>query len=570
MKRRILRSVFVTLCAAILAGAAEGPSAEPPVSLPPFLVEGKSRMPPWRYAQSPEFEILSRVPDSTTQQLAGSFHRLHRLLGAILPENFQVRFDVPKTLILYDQTLLPTTAQAMLDGSSTPHPTPAAGQRYGVLRNPRLSDVDVMTVFASVPPSELATSARARFSLDPLPAGDSGYRPGWTSLTPDYVEELIAKRTPPLPVWFVSGFAGLYRKMHFSADTIEVGAVFWLSEGETRALRKNPRELPALLPLESLLAGPGTDAKKFDLWFAQTELFVRWALEDEKGYWRERFWQFLDRSSQEPASEALFKECFGIGYEHGVALLKRYLLSAVLKPATWQAKGSSDLPALELRDATPAELARLKGDWERLAASYVRNHSSSLETPYLDQARHTLRRAYDQGDRDPRLLAALGLCECDAGNDAGARGYLEAAASGRVVRPRAYFELARIRFAAECARLEAPQVKLNTAQTADLLALLAVARTQAPPLRSVYELGADIWAQSAMTPQRGDFAFLAEGTRLFPRDAGLMLRAATLYAAHGLSNQAGICIEHGLKIAPNDAMRERFLRLRDSMATGAR
>jgi hypothetical protein len=570
MKRRILRSVFVALGAAALTHAAAGASAEPPVSLPPFLVEGKSRMPPWRYAQSPEFEILSRVPDSTTQQLVASFHRLHQLLGVILPENFQVRFDVPKSLILYDQTLLPTTAQAMLDGGSTSHPTPVTGKSYGTLRNPRLSDVDVMTVFASVPPSELATSTRARFSLEPPSVGEPGYQPGWTSLTPDYVEELITKRTPPLPVWFVSGFAGLYRKMHFSADTIEVGAVFWLSDGETRALRKNPQEFPTLLPLESLFAGPGTDAKKFDLWFAQTELFVRWALEDEKGYWRERFWQFLDRSGQEPASEALFKECFGIGYDHGAALLKRYLLSAVLKPAAWHAKGSSELPALELRDATAAELARIKGDWERLAASYVRNHSPSLETPYLDQARHTLQRAYDKGDRDPRLLAALGLCECDAGNDAGAREYLEAAVSGRVVRPRAYFELARIRFAEERARQESPQAKLNAAQTADLLALLAVARTQAPPLRSVYELGAEIWIQSAMTPQRGDFAFLAEGTRLFPRDAGLMLRAATLYAAHGFSNEAGISIEHGLKIAPNAALRESFLQLRDSMTTAGR
>ena len=50
-------------------------------------------------------------------------------------------------------------------------------------------------------------------------------------------------------------------------------------------------------------------------------------------------------------------------------------------------------------------------------------NSPELAPKYLEQARRTLRRAYDRGERDPRLLAVLGLCECDAGNETGdARG----------------------------------------------------------------------------------------------------------------------------------------------------
>ena len=42
-----------------------------------------------------------------------------------------------------------------------------------------------------------------------------------------------------------------------------------------------------------------------------------------------------------------------------------------------------------------------------------------LTPKYLEQARRTLKRGYDRDERDPRLLAVLGLCEIDAGNDAG-------------------------------------------------------------------------------------------------------------------------------------------------------
>ena len=53
---------------------------------------------------------------------------------------------------------------------------------------------------------------------------------------------------------------------------------------------------------------------------------------------------------------------------------------------------------------------------------------------------------YVRGERDPRLLAALGLDEKLAGHDERARKFLEAAAAGIAVRARAWLELARLRF----------------------------------------------------------------------------------------------------------------------------
>lgn len=119
------------------------------------------------------------------------------------------------------------------------------------------------------------------------------------------------------------------------------------------------------------------------------------------------------------------------------------------------------LPPLALRLATDGEIARIKGDWERLEINYVRQRYPDLATKYIEQARRTLLRAYDRNDRDPRLLAVLGLCEVDAGNDAGARDYLETAARLEIVRPRVWLELARLRLADY---LAAPAVAENSAR----------------------------------------------------------------------------------------------------------
>ena len=293
---------------------------------------------------------------------------------------------------------------------------------------------------------------------------------------------------------------------------------------------------------------------------------MRWALEDQKGLWRDRFWKFIDRSCTEPASETLFKECFGIDYGRGAALLRLYLVSAVLNPAVWRAEGPAELPPLLFRDATGSDLSRIKGDWERLAANYVRTNLPALETPYVEQARRTLRRSYDKGDRDPRLLAALGLAECDAGHASGARDFLEAAMRGGVVRPRAYLELARLRFAEQRAQLETPGEKLRVAPTTEVLAPLLIARRQAPPLQPVYELIAEAWMSSAVAPQRTDLAVLDEGVRFFPKSAELIHRTATLYFAQGFLPEAAQLVEAGLRVAPNEATRARFNALQAAIA----
>jgi hypothetical protein len=224
----------------------------------------------------------------------------------------------------------------------------------------------------------------------------------------------------------------------------------------------------------------------------------------------------------------MFKACFGGDFAWAGEQLNAFLKVAVRKPVTWRLAAAARLPALPVRDATGGEIARIKGDWERLAYNYVRTNSPELEARYLANARRTLRRAYDQGDRDPRLLAVLGLAECDAGNAPGARDFLEQAAAGGAVRPRALLELARLRFAEQRGRPATLDGKLAPDQIAAVLAPLATARRQAPPLPEVYELILDVWAASGMPPSRPDLAALEEGVALFPSRTELRLRTAEL------------------------------------------
>lgn len=176
-----------------------------------------------------------------------------------------------------------------------------------------------------------------------------------------------------------------------------------------------------------------------------------------------------------------------------------------------------------MRDASWSEVARIKGEWERLVTRYVRKEFLQLEGVYLDQARRTLQRAFARGDRDPRLLATLGLLELDAGNEVAAQLYLEEAVGKSVVRPRVYVELAKFRFDQELARATRNDGKLSLAQTEDVLDILMVAARQAPSLSPVYELIADVWMNCVEEPGADDFAVIDEGIGLFPRSGELRL-----------------------------------------------
>jgi hypothetical protein len=204
-------------------------------------------------------------------------------------------------------------------------------------------------------------------------------------------------------------------------------------------------------------------------------------------------------------------------------------------------------------------VACIRGDWERLEIAQVRQRYPALTERYIEQARRTLHRAYDRGERDPRLLAVLGLTECDAGNPAAAQSLLEAAVRGGVVRPRVQLELARLRFKDLTAR-DAGR-RLTIAETASVLELLRAAHGVAPPLVDVYALAGRVWLQTESRPSTDDLAMMSDGARLFPAVPGVVMSAINLHVAGGTLSSAADLAHVGAEHARDVSGRERFARL---------
>jgi hypothetical protein len=291
-------------------------------------------------------------------------------------------------------------------------------------------------------------------------------------------------------------------------------------------------------------------------------LFVRWTLADRTGGRRAALEKFVDRLELETPSDALFRECFGLGYADVRDRLSDYLPEAVARRLELPAPPPARLPRLQTHAATPLEVARLRGNWERREIDYVRTRYPTLTESYVAKARYSLYRTYETGERDPRLLAELGLTELEAGDTARARQHLEGAYAGRVVRPRALFELARLRYA----DLPAGDSRLTEAEALTVLEPLRVALTQAPPLREAYALMAAVAQRCEAAPAAADLVRLNEGVRLFPSASHIALRVAGFDLAQGDVAGARRCLELGERHAEDPAMRQHFAQARGRIA----
>jgi len=562
----------LALGAALPALAAAPAATGPVVELPPFLVAEAGIPLQWRYAAFDHFEVLSVCSDEATTAFMGQVDRLYQELDYVLPPEFQLRQSEPVTYVLCGDTMQQRLdrdipAQMLARPAASPSAPPMANLRasFHALPNMRLRDQDAYTVFALVNEQQIETTKLA--------------------LTPEHVQALLEGRVPQLPPWFVSGFMRLYGSillptkpapsqgmsiLHqdgaYDPARIDLAPFVWISDEEAAGLRAHPRAPSPLLPLEDLLGAPRPPADPAEAdhyhqaWVSQAALFIRWGLDARTPAMRQAFWKWVGLAAAGSVTEAMFRDNFGLSYAQMRDELGHYLATDALSEFE-PSQGAPSPPSIRLRDATDLDIARLKGDWERLETSYVKQAYPALSDQYRDLEQRTLRRAYDRGARDPRLLAVLGLCECDAGDDAAALPLLTAAVRTGGVRPRADFELARIRFAQASAAPAGPAGGFSAAQVASVLEPLALARTQSPPLIAAYALLADVWFHSAVPPTPADLAPLEEGVRLFPRASALALDEALFEARAGRWAEANATIDRSLRNATNDPDRDRLIQL---------
>ncbi|MEO6002013.1 MAG: hypothetical protein ABIZ04_17955 [Opitutus sp.] len=563
--------------------AAENFAADPILKLSEIIVPAPlDLLPPesWRYAELEGFEILSDESDRRTEQLVREFWRFNQALSIAWP-GLQPRSVVPVSLIFCGRH---NTFDAFV-------PAAAVGGDYDTgLASLYLKDDERSAIVIDLASKVLNITDAA--ALDPASARTGANMEGFRvdhdqQLSREYVHFLLSRTQPRCPAWLEEGLAQLIMGMKFDRNSISFAKLEDPNQQSVEAhqasvVAKAERSLgseglppPPSVPAEDrgfqatlqnarimgmdemfAVARDSETAHKplGSFWAKQCYAFVHLCLYGRHPQRQKEFITFLERGAEVPMSEALFEECFKMSYRQMEIELRNYINDADYKSIEWKApRGLPEPPRIDFREANPAEIGYIKGEALRIAG-----HS--------DLAEKTFVAPYVRGERDPRLLASLGLSELAAGRNARAEQFLSAATSAKVARPRAYLGLARLKFDAGLAK-PATRDQLSAGQVDGVLRPLFIARSQIPPLPEVYVLIAETWIHSAVKPTADNLKVLIEGVRLFPRVSELLYPTAKLYANAGLTGTADSLAKQGLRFAEDETTKSKFAALAASLSS---
>jgi len=619
---RFPRAILLgALFASCLARGGEPPT-EPVLELPKFTVSERQELPPpesWHYATTPGFEILSNDSDRATRRLIKDFEMFQVALGIVWPIN--ARPAAPISLIVCGHG-----GKFAAFGPPGEVPTPDNARVSLFLQNHGRAAiiVDQETKVLNVCSAGAAAKSNFNFSTSTqtlMPDVEDTTRlmvDHHKQVYREFVHYLLNQGDSRWPAWFEEGLVQIFMKMKVEKHFIEVGdvedptlisAMSGLLRQMDESAKGSPRvpdplpsrgvsavsfkpedtsggglepvedgdfsralEYRSLLSLEKLFAvAPDSPAARNvlgdNLWSKESYAFVHLCLygrydlqgrlhNDKTGPLplQQPLADFLARAAKAPVTEAMFRDCFHIGYKDMEALLASYIKSTAYRSQQYRIKGEGipDPEPLPLRDATQAEVGRIKGEALILAGR-------------PGEARNEFVTAYLRGERDPELLASLGLFEESAGETEHAQKLLAAAVTSKTIRPEAYIELARFRYADALAKPGAGGGKLSAAQTDGVISLLLQARKLPPRLPALYELTADTWLHSAGKPKRTDVFPLIEGAQLYPDNLELVYQAAAFSAQAGIPEAAHPLAEHGLRYATDQMTRNRFAELNASL-----
>lgn len=503
-------------------------AAEPVIELPKFEVNDSRLLPDqqkWTYASLPGFEVLSSISKRETTRFVKDFFLLQAGINEIMPGFATADVAVPTRLILtgrgkdFDRFLPSEQEEARMRTNGLFFDDP---ERSAIVVDFALAELTL----------EDSTTAEA----DP-------YREFYKNYFRYLIRRQMGGKPPP---WFEEGLVQLFAAIDVNKKYIMFAQIGDGFGGEKTGDFNHLLNQRGLMKFPLLFAAT---PQRSTVWSAQCYAFVHMCLYGRGQKYQKGFLKFLGRISREEPNEAIFQECFGMNYDKMLLEVRGYIGFTDYKAQGFKAKkGQSlpDAPPFTLRDATDAESGRIVGEVLRLGQHGAEAHNA-LIAPYI------------RGERDPQLLAALGLDEGVAGNDERARKFLEAASAAKVERPRAYLELARLRLAdAKAKPAGSDAEKLSAAQVARVLEPLLVARKQRPPMAAVYAVMAETWTRSEKAPTREEFIIVVEGAQTFYRNSSLVLQVTLLAAAHNFPKEALALAQHGQKISKNAAERMQF------------
>ncbi|HUR58672.1 MAG TPA: hypothetical protein VM029_13250, partial [Opitutaceae bacterium] len=387
--------------AALLAGAsaAEGDAAVGPIiELPKFEVVDSRLLPlpeKWHYTELPGFELLSNISERETKRFARDFLLLQEVIEAIMPGLTRGQSPVPTALILCGR------GKGM--DEFIPREQFEDRNRVNGLFFKNSERSAIVVDFAI---SELQIDNDTVEENDP-------YRAFYLEYFRDLIRRQVSK---PPPSWFEEGLVQIFAAMDFNRKWItfaQIGDGFGAEKIGDFNRRLQQR---AIIPFNQFLEMPEPRARDA-FWKAQSYAWVHMCLYGNNRKWQRPFIKYLARLESEMPSEPMFKECFGKTYNQMALELRGYIDFTVHTAIQFKAKKGKELPEpppIALQAAPDAVVGRLKGEVLRLAG-------------HGEKAHNTLIAPYVRGERDPRLLAAIGLDERITGNDDRARKFLESA-----------------------------------------------------------------------------------------------------------------------------------------------
>lgn len=125
------------------------------------------------------------------------------------------------------------------------------------------------------------------------------------------------------------------------------------------------------------------EAKKFRF---QAGVFARWSLfgPAKNGRNRNGYWAFAELARRRGVTEDLFKECYGMDWSQARGELRAFIkpknLGIIEVRMPHVMREVPEVDAMEFREATPEEVRRILGDFNRLRAAQPKQEATPRET----------------------------------------------------------------------------------------------------------------------------------------------------------------------------------------------
>lgn len=346
---------------AMVAGLAAGET--PRVVLPKMDVNApveRQKENLWRYARVGEWEVLSEVADTKSRSLLVGLRKFDHALRLIQPR-LVGGAAAPLTILFAHEPFYRETG--------------ALAAQTGEFSELRLIGER----------STIVVNADAEFGMIESDIGANTVDP-YRQLDRQYLRYAFAAHHVRLPSWLEEGFAQTLTDVEFRDSWVTYGKVEteqnMPSGGQPPPLVIKDFFAPtpavaglsfkqifihrSLMPLDEFFAArreDGSEPSSDSAWAKQAYALVHFCLFGNKLRYQEPLAKLTTRLQNEPMSESLFKECFGIGYAKMAKQLRRYIVYTPHKYQRYPLKPEDRLKPepIDFRKATSAEIARLTG-----------------------------------------------------------------------------------------------------------------------------------------------------------------------------------------------------------------